>query len=383
MNPLTQFGGRSFLKVIAAGSALSMIASLPLCAQTTQPQVAQGAKAQGADKPKKDKGEKKSVEAAASFFTATTPVAVTLTTNLHKIRGDKGDKGPWRDASLSYTGEDGKQVVVPIQIKTRGIWRKHNCEFPPIRFNISREKSKGTIFYGLDKPKLVSYCRNDDTYEQYVLQEYQLYRIYKMLTPASYNARLIQMTYADENGGKVEAKRAAILLEEPEVLAQRMGTSFMKEKGAGPDFMEPHHGALVGVFEYFIGNTDFSIFALHNIALLSQPDGNVIPVPYDFDFSGVVNARYATPDPKLAINSVRDRLFRGYCVTSNDEFSKVFDLFREKKDAIYGLYQDDIGKMMKKDVVDQTLKYYDNFYKTINDPKAANREIIKECISGR
>ena len=370
------------LTKLAASSALTLIASLPLCAQSTQPsQVAQQGP-QGPEKKKKDKSEKKKTEEAAAFFNSTTPIALTLTTNLHKIRGDKGDKGPWRDASLSYAGEDGKPVVVPVQIKTRGIWRKHNCEFPPVRFNISREKSKGTIFYGLDKPKLVSYCRNDDTYEQYVLQEYQLYRIYHMLTPASYNARLIQMTYADENGGKVDAKRAAIILEEPEVLAQRMGTKFIKEKGAGPDFMEPHHGALVGVFEYFIGNTDFSIFALHNIVLLAQPDGNVIPVPYDFDFSGVVNARYATVDPKLSINRVRDRLFRGYC-TPTEEYSKVFDLFREKKDAIYGLYQDDIGKMMKKDQVDQTLKYYDDFYKTINDPRAANREIVKECISGR
>ena len=367
---------------IAASSALTIIASLPLCAQSTQPsQVAQQG-TQGPEKKKKDKSEKKKTEEAAAFFNTTTPIAVTLTTNLHKIRGDKGDKGPWRDASLSYVGEDGKPVVVPIQIKTRGIWRKHNCEFPPVRFNISREKSKGTIFYGLDKPKLVSYCRNDDTYEQYVLQEYQLYRIYHMLTPASYNARLLQMTYADENGGKVDTKRAAILLEEPEVLAQRMGTSFMKEKGAGPDFMEPHHGALVGIFEYFIGNTDFSIFALHNIALLAQPDGNVIPVPYDFDFSGVVNARYATVDPKLSINRVRDRLFRGYCGPT-EEYGKVFDLFREKKDAIYGLYQDDIGKMMKKDQVDQTLKYYDDFYKTINDPRAARNEIVKQCLSGR
>ncbi len=369
------------LTKLAAGSALTIIASLPLHAQSTQPsQVAQQG-TQGPEKKKKDKSEKKKTEEAAAFFSATTPIAVTLTTNLHKIRGDKGDKGPWRDASLSYVGEDGKPVVVPIQIKTRGIWRKHNCDFPPVRFNISREKSKGTIFYGLDKPKLVSYCRNDDTYEQYVLQEYQLYRIYHMLTPNSYNARLIQMTYAEDNSGKVDTKRAAIILEEPEVLAERMGTSFMKEKGAGPDFMEPHHGALVGIFEYFIGNTDWSIFALHNIVLLAQPDGNVVPVPYDFDFSGAVNARYATVDPKLNIDRVRDRLFRGYCGPT-EEYSKVFDLFREKKDAIYGLYQDDIGKMMKKDVVDQTLKYYDDFYKTINDSRTANREIVKQCVSG-
>jgi hypothetical protein len=336
-------------------------------------------------KQKKDsavKAEKAKLKAASKFYDKNdeTPLAVTLTTNIRKIRGDKGDTGPWRDATLSFVN-DGKPVVMPIKIKTRGIWRKKNCDFPPVRLNIARATSQGTIFYGLDRPKLVSYCRDDDIYENWVLQEFQLYRIYNLLTPMSHKARLVKMTYADE-GGKVQATRYAIILEEPEVMAQRLGFSQVKEKGAGPDFMEPHHGALVGVFEYFIGNTDFSIFALHNIELLSQPDGNVVPVPMDFDFSGVVNAKYATPDPKINIGRVRERIFRGYCVPA-EEFTKVFEQFRQGKAPIYALYGDDIGKLMRKDYAESTLKYYDEFYKTINNQRDANREIVKSCITGR
>ncbi len=380
----THSTGRNLLEIVAFTVAGVALASPSLAWSQAPPaqQIAQGA--QSGDKQKKDKADKvKKPKASTAFFDKNdeAPLALTLTTNIRKIRGDKGDKGPWRDATLSYGGSDGKPVVVPIKIKTRGIWRKKNCEFPPVRLNIARETSKGTAFYGLDKPKLVSYCRDDDTYEQWVIQEFQLYRIYNMFTPMSYKARLVEMTYSDE-AGKVQAKRAAIILEQPELLPERMELSPVKEKGAGPDFVEPHHGALVGVFEYFIGNTDWSIFALHNIALLSQPDGNVIPVPFDFDFSGVVNARYATVDPKLSITRVRDRMFRGYCVPP-EEFPKVFDQFRQAKDAIYALYQDPIGKLMKKDYVEQTLKYYDDFYKTINDPRAANREIVKVCVTGR
>src|SRR5258708_20772190 len=102
------------LTKIAASGALTLIASLPLCAQSTQPsQVAQQG-TQGPEKKKKDKSEKKKTEEAAAFFSGTTPITLTLTTNLHKIRGDKGDKGPWRDPSLPYLGEDGKPVAVPI-----------------------------------------------------------------------------------------------------------------------------------------------------------------------------------------------------------------------------------------------------------------------------
>jgi hypothetical protein len=380
----THSTGRTLLKVIAATTAaLALIPAGIARAQAGGAQVVQGAQA-GAKQKKDaaDKAEKAKLKATAAFYDKNDepPLAVTLTTNIKKIRGDKGDTGPWRDATLSYVN-DGKPVVIPIKIKTRGIWRKKNCEFPPVRLNIARATSNGTVFFGLDRPKLVSYCRDDEMYEQYVLQEFQLYRIYTKLTPMSHRARLVKMTYADE-GGKVQATRAAIILEEPDVMAKRLELSLVKEKGAGPDFMEPHHGALVGVFEYFIGNTDFSIFALHNIELLSQPDGNVIPVPMDFDFSGVVNARYATPDPKVNIARVRERIFRGYCVPA-EEFTKVFEQFRQGKEPIYALYQDEIGKLMRKDYVESTLKYYDDFYKNINNPRDANREIIKSCITGR
>lgn len=369
--------------VMASAFAASFVIPSVLIAQTaaTTPQ--------GTDKaPKLDKNgkpkEAKAKRGEMTFFDRTNeapPLAITLTTNIKKLRGDKGDNTPWRNATLKYTGTDGKEVSIPVQVKTRGIWRQHHCDFPPVRFNFNREAVRNTVFTGMNRPKLVSYCRNDDTYEQYVLQEYQVYRIYNMFTPNSHRARLVTMTYADESG-KVEATRSAILLEEPEQLANRVNTKLVKEKGAGPDFMEPFHNALVGIFEYMIGNTDFSIFALHNIELLAQPDGNVIPVPMDFDFAGVVNARYATPDEKLSITSVRQRLFRGYC-GPEAEFQKVADLFKQKKDSIYALYSDPIGKLMKKDQVNQTLKYYDDFYKVINDPRSVKRELIEQCVSGR
>jgi hypothetical protein len=374
-------------RILRAVTTSAFAASFMIPSVTFAQSVA--ATTQGTDKaPKLDKNgkpkEAKAKRGVMTFFDRTNeapPLAITLTTNIKKIRGDKGDKVPWRNGTLKYTGADGKEVVVPIQLKTRGIWRQHHCDFPPVRFNFNRETVRNTVFTGMNRPKLVSYCRNDDTYEQYVLQEYQLYRIYNMMTPNSHRARLVKMTYADESG-KVEATRSAIILEEPEELANRLNTKLIKEVGAGPDFMEPFHNALVGFFEYFIGNTDFSIFALHNIELLAQPDGNVIPVPMDFDFSGVVGARYATPDEKLSISSVHQRLYRGYC-GPDSEYVKVANLFKQKKDSIYALYSDPIGKLMKKDQVDQTLHYYDDFYKTINDPKAMKREMIQQCVSGR
>lgn len=315
-----------------------------------------------------------------AFFQSQDPIEVTLTANIGKLRGDKSPEPPWRPATISYRGADGNALTVPLRLRTRGIWRLRMCDFPPLRLNFAGATSKGSIFHELDKPKLVSYCQNADDHEQYVLQEFQLYRIYHLLTPMSHKARLLKLTYADSASGKIRAKRYGFLLEEPNALAARLGGKVMEQKGALPGDLDPFQDALVGVFQYMIGNTDFSINGLHNVELLFREDGSVFPIAYDFDFAGAVNARYAAPDQKLNLPNVRQRLFRGYCADANS-YAKVFELFKEKKPEIYSLYSDEIGKLMDRGTVKATLRYFDEFYETINDPRSAKRSIIASCIA--
>ena len=191
--------------------------------------------------------------------------------------------------------------------------------------------------------------------------------------------RLIRLTYADSASGKKEASRYAFIVEEPAALAARVGGKMLKVKGAGPSDLEPYQDALVGVFQYMIGNTDFALSELHNAELLGMPMGEYFPIVYDFDFAGAINARYATVDPQLSVKRVRERLYRGYCVLT-ENYPKVFAQFNTKKDSIYALYRDPIGKLLPQDVVNETLKYYDEFYQTINDPKRAKNDIIERCL---
>jgi hypothetical protein len=325
-------------------------------------------------------GPEKSVAPGPLFFDDQGPIEVTLTANIDQLRGDKRADHPWRPATMSYKDPDGKQLIVPLQARTRGIWRLKTCEFPPLRLNFSGETSKGSIFRKLDKPKLVSYCRDNDNYEQYILQEFQLYRIYQLLTPVSHRARLLRLTYADSGSGKVRAHRYGFLLEEPKAIAARLGGKFIEQTGARASDLDPDQDALLGVFQYMIGNTDFSIAGLHNVELLIKDDGTVMPIAYDFDFAGAVNARYATPDETLRIPNVRSRLFRGYC-TDPASYARAFDVFIKKRSEIYALYSDDIGKLLRPGTVKETLRYFDDFYETINDPRSARRSIIEPCIA--
>lgn len=317
-----------------------------------------------------------------SLFRSEQPIEVTFTTNIGKIRGDKKDNPPWRPATISYKGDDGNLVTIPIQARTRGIWRLRMCDFPPLRLNFKGETTKGTIFHKLDKPKLVSYCQDNDYYEQYILQEYQLYRIYGLLTPMSHHVRLLKFAYADSGSGKIRARRYGFIMEEPGAMGARLGGKILEQKGAQPGDLDPFQDALFGVFQYFIGNTDFSIGGLHNVELFFSNDGTAAPVAYDFDFAGAVNARYAVPDQTLNLPNVRQRLFRGYC-TNPEEYAKVFALFNEKKPQIYALYSDSVGKLIDQGAVRSTLRYFDEFYETINDRRSAKGRILESCLGKR
>jgi hypothetical protein len=317
----------------------------------------------------------------AKLFRADSPLTLTLTANMRQLRRDKDANVPWRAAQVSYVDSSGSTVAVPVRVRTRGIWRLKNCEFPPLRLNFAKDSAKHTVFAGLDKPKLVTHCRDTDEYETWLLQEFQLYRVYNLLTPFSNRVRLARVTYVDSASGKTVATRYAILQEDPGELASRLGGIPIEQKGAGPDDLSQQHAALFAVFQYLIGNTDWSISGLHNVELVGM-DTAVVPVAYDFDYAGAVNTRYAAPDPRLPIRRVRDRLFRGYCLTTAT-YEPVFELFRARKDSIYALYRDALGQLLPKRAIEDTLSYFDDFYETLSDPRRIKREIMENCIPRR
>ncbi|HMC55505.1 MAG TPA: hypothetical protein VKH19_10065 [Gemmatimonadaceae bacterium] len=314
------------------------------------------------------------------IFSAEQPLEITLVGPFKQLKRDRTGTTPWRPAEILYAGDSGS-VRVPVRLRTRGVWRRQNCEIPPLRLNFNKDSTKKTEFRHLDRIRLVLQCRNTDDYEQYVLREYQLYRVQRQLTPLALNTRLVRVTYVDAEKKDTLAHKYGFLLEEEQDFAARLGGKVVDIKGAaGPD-LDPAEDAFFGVFQYFIANTDFSVGALHNV-LLFQRDTAYAPVAYDFDWSGVVNSRYAVPSPLLRIKRVTERLMRGYC-TDPANFEQAFALFRAKKDAIYALYRDSFGAMLKQDYVSYTLKYYDDFYETINNPRLAKRYIVESCLGGR
>jgi len=314
-----------------------------------------------------------------AFFDRVAPVRFTLSADIRVLLSDTADEAPSRDATVSVRDSTGKTVIIPVKVKTHGRWRLLNCEYPPLSITFPAAQTTGTPFEGLPGARLTSFCRDHPTYEQYILKELQLYRVYQLLTPYSHTARAVHVTYVDQPSGRTRATRYAFFIDDRPAVAARQSSALLKAKGAVGSDLEPYHRTLMGVFEYMIGNTDFLVLELHNVFLLGTPQGETIPVPYDFDLAGAVNSAYALPNPVLPIKNVRQRLFRGFC-SDAEQFAKVFALLNAKKSAIYKLYDDEVGKLLRLDVANDTKAFLDEFYRIINTPELARAEIIDRCL---
>ena len=319
----------------------------------------------------------------ATLFTTHELLELTLEGNLKELRNDRADDADEHPANITFPDPDGGLVTIPVKLRTRGNWRrqKRNCNFPNFRLNLPKGEVGNTVFDGQDKIKVVTPCRdNRDDYQQYILQEYLAYRIYNLLTDVSLRVRLAHMTYIDTAGDPDTLTKYVFLIEDEDQLAARHRMTILDMQGIGQDMVDEELLPLMLVYQYFIGNTDWSVSGLHNVKLLVDEEQIPIAVPFDFDWTGIVNTRYAKPDPSLNIRRITDRLWRGHCQpeeVARIELEPVLALFNERKDELYGLYTDQVGLDEKR--LKDTHKYFDKFYETINDPGKVRREMIRRC----
>ncbi|PYO99429.1 MAG: hypothetical protein DMD61_07205 [Gemmatimonadetes bacterium] len=279
---------------------------------------------------------------------------------------------------LSYVTPARDSVALDVQLHTRGHFRLSTCQYPPIKVVFDREKAAHTLFAHQGSLKLTVQCRGGRSYANYLLEEYLIYRAYNLLTERSFRVRLARVTYVDAKGKHEPETRNAFFVEDDDRMARRNGTQVVEQKGVYQSDVDFQQMGLAAVFQYMIGNTDFAVSVLHNIVLIRDTAGVVYPVPYDFDWSGVIWTPYAQPDPRLGIRTVRQRIFRGTC-RSSPELAALFVPFNQQKDAIYALYRGMEAEGLEHKRVEQALDYYDEFYKTINDAGRTRREFMQGC----
>jgi hypothetical protein len=316
------------------------------------------------------------------LFDSDEPLKLTLIADVVALTEDKSEEPEYSTAVLMHYFDKLKFDAFEIKVKARGSTRRLSnlCEFPPLKINFKKNNVENTIFENQDKLKFVSQCKLNEEFENYVLEEYLLYKTYSILTEESYKVRMVNITIRDNELRVPDIEMTGFLIEDDKLLAKRIGAKSYDKVVYSQDSCTDNSMDRLAMFQYMIGNTDWYVNTGHNTDVFKyKSDGALFPVPYDFDFSGVINTIYAKPSKEIPIKQVRQRYYKGSCRDING-YNSTIKLFNEKQEEIYSLYNS--FNKLPREVIKGSLRYYDKFYKIINDTELVTDSLNSSCYVG-
>jgi hypothetical protein len=281
-------------------------------------------------------------------------------------------------AVLTYYLGDKDSVNKDIKLKARGeIRRTQICDFPPLYLNFSMKDTAGE-FIGINKLKLVPYCKLG--FEDYILREYLIYKLYNVLTDNSLKVRLLRINFINTAKVSKPIRQYGFAIEPVKLYEKRTHSIELKSMNLTQRHVKTEMMDRFAIFNYMIGNTDWSVPSLHNALILSQPYSTqpdlAMIVPFDFDYSGLVNTSYAIPFPELPIQTVRERLYLAVC-RSEDSFKNTLKEFSDKKEEFYRVINDFpyLKEKSKKDMIN----YLNTFYSLFDKRNSIVSQLLKDC----
>jgi len=304
-------------------------------------------------------------------------LTLNLKFDLSTFKRKRSDED-YLEALLYYNNSFGDSVGAEIRVRARGEFRRTYCALPPMLLNFKSEDSSFFESTEVDKVKMVTRCKADDP--NLVFKEYLAYRMYNMLTENSLRVRLLQINFFNTARQNEQTSEFAFFIEPVENLTKRLGAMEVRtaidQKEIIPDMLDRF-----AIFNYMIGNTDWSVLIQHNVLLLlpnypARRDRAII-VPYDFDFSGLVNANYSAPYPSLKIKSVRERLYLGICRTE-EEYVAALKEFLSLKDDFYKLINE--FPYLEEKSRREMISYLDGFFAGIDSRNTLAKMLMLQCL---
>lgn len=297
--------------------------------------------------------------------------------NFRDLKRSKSDS-IYHDTKFYYktTGEEWDSI--DVRIRGRGNFRRDNCFFLPIKMKIKKKDREGTLFEGNKNLKLVMSCHRDKSSDDLVIKEYLCYQLYESISPYAFSTRLMNLSLTDNRNRKTKEYRLkAFIIEDDKQVARRADCKVLEGFQRNALFMQDSLAALQDVFQYMIGNTDWSSDMQHNIKIMQLPSKIKIPVPFDFDMSGLVNAPYAVVNEKIPIKNVRERHFRGLC--RNEELGEYVRLkYIELEPALWETVQRLEGQLDPKEAL-EVRDYLEEFFDMLKNKKDFDENIVQNC----
>jgi len=324
-----------------------------------------------------------SAQAPKPLFASDAPIRIAIQAAIPSLDRNRG-----ADAVISGTLTDPNGIALPISLSLRGITRRASdtCDFPPLRVRFTGSAPPQSVFAGQKTLKLVTHCRNSASFQQYLLLEYSAYHMYNFLTPRSFRVRLANIDYRDADGRPI-VSRLGYFLEDLGDVARRNGMKSSHAPERIPTtYLSPVDAARYVLFQHMIANHDWSMRAgpvgkacCHNAELIGPlAPGAVVPIPYDFDFSGFVSAPYATPPDQLRITSVRQRQFRGYCI-HNPQIVAAARQFRDARPQFAAIIAQTPG--LNPQAQSRAVSFLDGFFRDIASDQDVAAKLLKNCIN--
>lgn len=260
---------------------------------------------------------------------------VTIQTDLVQLLSGAEQEAEYQYGTFTFEDENALRTF-DMKLRARGKFRRQVCEFPPIKLNFPKSVLLNRGLAKHDKLKLVTHCtENEGLGNENVLREYLAYKLYQELSPYSYRVQLVQVHYIDTGGRISGLRRYGFIIEDTdEMVARLKGEECEDCAYASPRAFDGMAANVHAMFQYLIGNADYSVPVLRNVKIVQRNlDQQLIPVGYDFDFSGLVDAPYAIPANYLGQLTVRQRIYLG-TVASDTQMKEVLELFFDKKDRL-------------------------------------------------
>jgi hypothetical protein len=294
---------------------------------------------------------------------------IELHTDLEALLQRESTNDEYQDATITYTDKSDQVFNWNLGIKPRGKYRRRVCDFPPLKLNFSKKELRTSGLAEFDKFKLVTHCSDDRlASKEAVIKEYLTYQLYQELSPNSFRVHLLRIRYVDTKGKLASFQRYGIIIESEKELERRLNAvecedCFVTE----PSAIDASAENKLAVFQYMIGNTDFSVAQGRNLKYFTLNNGGpLLPVPYDFDFAALVAPSYAVPTRHLGQQKLTDRVYLGFVVSDSlmEQTLTVFEAKREK-------FLDIIGqeKRLSLTARSEMRLYINDFFTTIDTLK--------------
>ena len=320
---------------------------------------------------------------ATPLFASDAPIKISIRGPVNAIARSAERSPGARDGTMALAGSPDSYA---IRLSPRGITRrrKETCQFPPLRVDLVQPAAATSLFAGQRRLKLVTHCRPSADFQQHLLLEYAAYRIFNLISPFSYRARLAVVDYLEPDG-RPFTSRYGFFIEDTGDMARRNGLQQARTGDRVPSSqLEPRQSARIAMFQYMIGNLDWSMRAgppgegcCHNGRLLSGNGPYYTPVPYDFDYSGLVDAPYAAPPEGFKISNVKSRVYQGYC-KHNGAATLAAAEFRAQRPAIEALFSQIPG--IDSRTRGKALGYLARFFEDISTDASVQARVLKTCV---